>query len=107
MNHRRAVLACVALTLSVVATGCTFVKLQPDAQEIAVLDQKRAQNCEKLGQTKVSVAAAGRGEKYVREDLETLARNSAADMGGDTVAPLSGIKEGKQTYGIYKCIGDE
>lgn len=107
MHHRRAVLACVALTLSVVATGCSFVKLQPDAQDIAVLDQQRAQNCKKVGQTKVSVAAAGRGEKFVREDLETLARNSAADMGGDTVAPLTAIQEGKQTYGIYKCIGNQ
>ena len=34
-----------------------------------------------------------------------LARNAAADMGGDTIVPTSAVNEGKRSYAVYKCIG--
>lgn len=88
--------------------GCSFVNVEPNARDVLVLANERVQDCKRLGQTRVSVAAQigfiKRREKDVRQDLESLARNSAADMGGDTVTSESGIKEGKQTYGIYDCV---
>lgn len=98
----------VAAACAAVLGGCSFVDVQPNARDVLVLANERVQDCERLGETRVSVAAQigfiKRREKDVRRDLERLARNSAADMGGDTVTPESGIKEGKQTYGIYDCI---
>jgi len=94
----------------VVAAGCTYVKLEPAAEEVATLDKERAEKCEKLGQTRVSVAKKvgfiARGDKSIKKDLEILARNSAADMGGDTVAPLTEVQDGKQTFGVYDCLDD-
>lgn len=88
--------------------GCSFVDVQPEAEDILVLSNERVQKCERLGETRVSVAAKigfiERRTEDVRKDLEGLARNSAADMGGDTVSPESAIENGKQTYGIYDCV---
>lgn len=88
--------------------GCTYVKEQPGAEDVTVLDQGRAEKCNKVGQTKVSVSTQvgfiARGESAIRKDLQILARNSAADIGGDTVAALSEISNGQQTFGIYDCL---
>lgn len=88
--------------------GCSFVSVDPGARDVLVLGPERTQQCERLGQTRVSVAAKigfiKRGTPAIREDLENLARNSAAEMGGDTITAESEITEGKQTYGIFNCV---
>ena len=65
--------------------------------------------CEKLGKTTVSlldkVVGVDRSAEKVRGELETLARNSAADIGGDTVVAASEITDGKQAYDVYRCHG--
>ncbi len=97
------VAACAALL-----AGCSFVQTEPSAEDVLVLESERTEPCKRLGQTRVSVAAKvgfiKRSKDAVRGDLEKLARNSAADMGGDTVTPESEITEGKQTYGIFDCV---
>ena len=106
----RATLAAVCIAAVLAAGGCTYVKLQTNAEEVAVLDERRAEKCEKIGETRVSVAErvgfVARGDKAIAEDLEILARNSAADMGGDTVAPLGEVQDGKQQFGVYNCLED-
>jgi hypothetical protein len=88
--------------------GCSFVKVQENADDVLVLGAERVADCKRLGQTRVSVADKigfiKRGQTDIRKDLEKLARNSAADMDGDTVSPESAIEGGKQTYGIYDCV---
>lgn len=100
--------ALAAAAIAAVIGGCSFVEVQPNASDILVLEPERTENCKRLGETRVSVAAKvgfiKRGEPSVRSDLEKLAKNSAADMGGDTITPESGIKAGKQTYGVFDCV---
>ncbi|MEM7294301.1 MAG: DUF4156 domain-containing protein, partial [Pseudomonadota bacterium] len=62
----------------------------------------------KLGKTSTSVVASvagvARPPETVQQELETVGRNSAADMGGDTIVAESKIDDGKQTFGVYKCV---
>lgn len=94
--------------LAALLPACTWVNVDPAAQEVMVLPAKRVANCEKLGTTDVRVAEEvgfiSRVEEDVAADLANLARNEAVSMGGDTVAPLTEIRKGKQTFGIYRCI---
>ena len=94
--------------LALLVGGCTFVKVEPAAEDVLVLGAERVSHCERLGQTRVSVADKlgfiNRRDKDVRADLEDLARNTAAEMGGDTVSLQGEIKEGAATYGIYDCV---
>lgn len=97
----------VALCLTVGA--CSWVELTPSGEKVRVLDADEVATCQELGKTIVSsmakVAGINRSEEKIEKELAMLARNAAADMGGDTVVPLGEVKEGKRSYMVYKCIG--
>lgn len=90
-------------------SACAWVSLTPGGERVRVLDANEVASCQELGKTRVSlrakVAGINRNEDQVAKELSMLARNSAADMGGDTVVPAGPVKEGKRTYTIYKCVG--
>jgi hypothetical protein len=96
------------LLLAFSLSSCTWVKLTPEAEKVRVLSAQEVQSCTKKGKTTVSVKAdvAGieRSHEKVKTELETLARNSAVELKGDTVVPASEIKGGKQTFDVYRCI---
>lgn len=98
----------VLLLLLVVVTGCTWVKLTPEGEKARVLTRADVVNCKKLGKTtvslKASVAGFERNAEKVKKELETLARNHAVDLEGDTVVPETEIENGQQTFSIYRCI---
>lgn len=102
----------VALLSLVMLTGIKWVKLTPEGEKIRVLEQSEVGNCKKLGSTTASLKSKigpfGRSEKKVKQELEYLARNSAAtefkDKGADTVVSVSEIEEGKQKFDVYKCV---
>ena len=97
----------VLLCLSI--SACAWVKLTPDGEKVRVLEVGEVSTCKELGNTTVSllakVAGFNRNEDQVAKELSMLARNAAADMGGDTIVPISAVQEGKRSYAVYKCIG--
>ncbi len=96
--------AFVALSLS----ACSWVKVTTAGQAVRLVQSKQdAASCKELGTTTASVMNKffiERDHNKMARELADLARNTAAEMGGDTIAPISDIKEGKRTFGIYKCI---
>jgi hypothetical protein len=93
--------------IPLVMLGCTWVPLTPEGKKVRVFDAKQTESCKKLGQTTTSVLAKKgiitRDEEKVREELATLARNSAADMGGNIIVPISDIKNGERSFAVYSC----
>ena len=96
------------LFLVLTLASCTWVNLTPEGEKVRVLSADEVHSCVKKGKTTVSVKAdvAGieRDRDKVKEELETLARNSAVDLQGDTVVPTSEIENGKQTFDVYRCV---
>lgn len=96
------------LFCSWLCTACTWVELTPGGEKARVLDASEITHCKKLGTTTSSVLSkvsiVERSEDKVADELARLARNAAADMGGDTVVPASDISEGKQSFTVYRCI---
>jgi hypothetical protein len=105
VEMRRLLLVLLCLGIS----ACAWVKLTQGGEKVRVLDADEVSTCKELGNTTVSlmakVAGVNRDEKEVSKELSYLARNAAADMRGDTIVPISAIKDGKRTYKVYKCIG--
>ena len=71
----------VAIMLPLLATGCAWVKLEPQARPIRVAAmQEDLSACTRLGEIAVSVkdgvGPVGRNPIKVRDELETLARNA-------------------------------
>lgn len=95
--------------IGVLLQACAWVELTPDGRKTRVLSAAEVANCTKLGTTtaslKADIAGFERDPEKVREELEVLARNSAAaDLKGDTVVPVGAPKDGKQVFEVYRCI---
>lgn len=105
MNGMRG-LAVIAAALAL--SACTWVELTAQGQAVRVLEAERVTACERLGKTTVnttaSVAGLKRHAEKVQGELDTLARNSAAEIGGDTVVPLGEPMSGRQVYEVYRCL---
>lgn len=88
-------------------TACTWIKPSPEGEAVRVLGADDVGACQKLGDTTVSllhkVAGINRSAEKVRKELETMARNSAATMGGDAVVATSPVNEGEQSFDVYEC----
>lgn len=88
-------------------TGCTWVETTSQGEKVRIATTKEVAACKRLGKTTVSLVAkiAGieRNKQKVKSELETLARNSAADMGGNAVVAETEPEDGKQTFGVYEC----
>lgn len=105
---KRTVLMMSVAASVTLAAGCTWVKPTTNGERVSVVTPEQAEYCEKLGQTRVTTQAQvgifSRDEKKVRDELVTMARNSAADMGGNGVIALTQVSpEGKQTFAILRC----
>ena len=68
-------------------------------------DQRKAA-IEKFDQAKARVLEKKEDFGKVAGELATLARNSAAQLGGDTVVATSEITDGSQTFAVYRCGRD-
>lgn len=101
-------LAVFCLTTALLG-GCTWVTPSPEAvgKRIAVVDGTAVTNCRLASKADLSVpdklGTLQRMPEDMQNDLQTLAKNQAANVGADTVAPLSDQVGGKQSWGFYLC----
>lgn len=95
------------LGTAVALAACSFVSLNPQAQNTTVSTNTNAlSNCKFMGNTNVSLwskAGTFQSQSTSESQLDTLARNEAATMGGNTVSPESAINNGQRTYRVYNC----
>ena len=89
------------------STACTWVTLTAEGEQVKVLAADEVLACVKKGQTAVSlkadIASIERNAEKVQTELETLARNSAVELGGDSVVPVSAVDNGRQEFAVYRC----
>lgn len=95
-----------AVSILVLASGCTWVHMAPGASAVQVVPAPPA-GCVRRGEVEVSVKQRlgpyGRNPLRVRDELETLARNEAPGLGADTVQPLAEPVDGTQRYAALRC----
>jgi hypothetical protein len=97
----------LSLSLAAFAAGCGVLRLTDDGAAIRLAKPDQVASCKNLGRVSASVlhqvGIIPRHPDAVREEIEVVARNSAAGMGADTMVPASGIQDGKQTFDVYLC----
>lgn len=97
-------------------SGCTWVKLNNKGETVSVVEARYAKACKVVGQitSKVIVDVGGikRSPNKVARELETLARNDAAQLKGDTLvigSPIRTVriskfkKNARRTFKVYRC----
>ena len=94
--------------LILLLSACAAVKLTHGGEKARVLSSGEVANCQKRGATTVSVKptilTVPRQQTVIAKELQILARNSAINMGGDTVSAISKIDNGQQTFAVFRCI---
>jgi len=107
-NRAWAVRVAAVAGTALLASACTWVKLTNAGEGVHVGTVSEVAACQKVGATHAKTSSkAGiftRGTKKVDDELDTLARNEAADMGGDVIVaqgPTS--SEGRRSYDVYRC----
>jgi len=92
-------------SISLILVSCTFVKLTPAGENVAVMTEREVANCTRTGTTTVEVldrAIIERNPDKVARDLRIMARNRAADR-GDAIVASTLVDDGEQTFVIYRC----
>ncbi|RRQ22769.1 DUF4156 domain-containing protein [Thiohalobacter thiocyanaticus] len=88
-------------------TGCTWVEPTDEGAQVEVVQTDAVADCHRVGTTRVSVldrlAGVPRSYRKLEQELDTLARNSAARMDGDRVVAETEIVDGERTYAVYDC----
>jgi hypothetical protein len=92
------------LLLSACSWGIT---MDPAAKNVRTAWSGDVSGCRELGKVTVSVmdhvGPVDRNTITVRDELEVLARNQAAEMHADTIKPLAEPSNGSQPWGAYQC----
>ncbi|HXH64816.1 MAG TPA: DUF4156 domain-containing protein [Mariprofundaceae bacterium] len=104
---RNTVWMAAACALAMAASACTFVKPDAQGQTVRIATAGEVAGCTKIGRTAVTVpyklGFIPRSEKSVVSDLQAMAKNSAADMHGDTIVVTSPPRDGNQSFDVYRC----
>jgi len=97
----------LAIPAFLLLAGCTWVQLTSAGEGVRVATVSGTASCTRVGrahvQTMSKVTFVERGGDKQRKELIVLARNEAADLGGNTIVPESQIVDGEQTFGVFRC----
>lgn len=88
------------------AAGCTWIPLTEAGAEVRQATVEEVQNCRMLGTVRAKTqdrVVLERGRGKVAEELIVMARNEAAELGGNAVVPTGPPVEGKQAFDVYLC----
>ena len=93
------------------ASSCSTVRLSDGGEKVRVLAPDEVTSCREMGKSSASVTATALGvprpPETIANELTNIGRNSASNMGGDTIVPLTVISEGQQTFIVYKCVNPD
>ena len=110
INHPKIFLPAIVIALTLVAFtlgGCTWVRTDPGAEQVALATPAEVRQCQRLGQTTVSVrdrvTGVQRRAERVADELADLARNSAVELGGDTIVADGPVRDGQRRFNVYRC----
>ena len=97
----------VSLLATAALGACTWVKPTGGGNAVRVAYDGNVSGCRDAGAISVSVtdkvAFYHRPDLKVRDELETLARNQAAEIPADTIKPNSEPRDGSQQFQAYVC----
>jgi hypothetical protein len=87
--------------------SCTWVEPDARGKSIRVAYDNKVSHCRSVGTVttgvKHKVGFYERNDIKVRDELESLARNEAANLGADTIVPLGEPVNGEQRFAAYVC----
>jgi len=97
----------VVIIFAITLVGCNWVQLTPAGQNVQLSNDEAVESCQRVGRTQAEtldkIVLVERGGNKLQQELVTLARNEAGDLGGNRIVPESVIIGGSQSFGVYRC----
>ena len=98
----------ILLVPVVLLSACSWgITPDPASKDVRTAWSGDVSGCRNLGKITVSVmdhvGPVDRNNITVRDELQVMARNQAADMHADTIKPLAEPSNGSQPWGAYQC----
>ena len=104
MDHRSLLASAV---LGAASLACNWVPLSEGGEGVRVAQASELRGCESVGRTNAQttdrVVIFARSDEKIEQELESLARNEAALMGGNAIAAAGPIADGRQSFEVYRC----
>ena len=96
------------LCLPLLLASCgSWVQLTGPGQQVEVRSEGQVGACQSLGRASSStlerLLLIERNTLRQEDELLTLARNEAGDMGGNAIVPMTEAYAGKQSFAVYRC----
>ncbi len=96
------------VTAALVAlAGCSWVKTTPEGEQVREATAADVGACQEVGtaaaSTQTTAAGLPRNQEVIRDEQVTLARNRAAQIGGDTIVQSGPASGGTLTFTVYRC----
>ncbi len=97
----------VLITILTLMNACTWVQLTSAGEQVEIRAINQVPGCERLGRasstTMDRLILVDRSTEAQREELITLARNEAANMGGNVIVATTNINNGRQQFDVFRC----
>lgn len=107
-RERSRILLPVLTTAVLMMGGCALVELTRAGAGVRLASPEAVVTCTNLGRVTASVihevGFLPRHPEEVKDNINVTARNRAAELGADTIVPVSQVQDGKQTFEIYRCL---
>jgi hypothetical protein len=104
---RRSLAIAFAMTATLALAGCSWVKTTPGGEEVREATAADVGACQEVGtavaSTQATAAGLPRNKDVIRDEQVTLARNRAAQIGGDTIVETGPASNGTATFTVYRC----
>ena len=96
------------LCLPLLLASCgSWVQLTGLGQQVEVRSEGQIGACQSLGRASSTtldrLLLIERNTSRQEDELLTLARNEAGDMGGNAIVPMTAASAGKQSFAVYRC----
>lgn len=107
--NKKLLTASALLLMATGLYGCTskLIEVRQGSEKVSVAESNQIAGCQSKGVATVSVLSSvgfiNRSNEAVEDNLLQLARNSAVDMGGDTIVKGRVPAYGQRNFEVYKC----
>ncbi len=92
------------------AACSSWVQLTAAGQQVEIRSISQVSNCEPIGRASSStmdrLLLIERSSERQQNELFTLARNEAGDMGGNVIVATNEVTDGQQRFDVYRCPQD-
>jgi len=100
--------AVISFAAATSLAACSWgIRLDSGGQKVRTVWNGDVGSCVDKGRVTVSVldhvGPMNRNDLKVRDELEVMARNEAADIGADTIKPLGDPRDGEQSFSAFHC----